>query len=328
MEERHSFLNAFILLEIIVLVMVALSWALRTGPGRRVVTDDRARSRPGDSDRAERRAPAANTDDLDEPLVAADKYAWAAAYDRAGALRSRIACPRGFRRVPTAAGSFQRWLRCLPLKPGRPPVRLHDGTPKPRQDAHHAVVDIDVGPADLQQCADAVIRLRAEYLYAHRRRDDIVFRFTSGDEAAFSRWAEGYRPVVRGIRVDWVRTGQRDESHLSLRAYLDTVFTYAGTLSLSRELQPVLKLGDMAVGDVFVRGGLPGHTAIVVDMAANAATGKKAFLLAQSYMPAQDVHVLKNPNDDQLSPWYGLDFGRTLITPEFTFRPVDLMRFP
>ena len=328
MEERHSFLNAFILLEIIVLAMVALSWALNTGPGRRAVTGDGARSRPVGAGRAEHPPPAGNAGDMDEPFVAADKYAWAAACDRANALRSRIACPPGLHRVPTGARSFQRWLRCLPLKPGRPPVRLHDGTLKPRQDAHHAVVDIDVGAADLQQCADAVIRLRAEYLYAHRRRADIVFRFTSGDEAAFGHWADGYRPVVRGVRVEWARTARRDESYPTFRAYLETVFTYAGTLSLSRELQPVLEVADMAAGDVFVRGGLPGHAAIVVDMAADAAGGRKAFLLAQSYMPAQDIHVLKNPTDDQLSPWFDLDFGRTLITPEFTFRPVDLMRFP
>src|SRR5688572_11354147 len=80
------------------------------------------------------------------------------------ALSSRFPAPRGFRRVPAAADSFGVWLRGLPLKPGRPAVLLFDGALKGNQDAHEAVLDIDVGDEDLQQCADAVIRLRAEYL--------------------------------------------------------------------------------------------------------------------------------------------------------------------
>jgi hypothetical protein len=49
------------------------------------------------------------------------------------------------------------------------------------------------------------------------------------------------------------------------------------------------------------------------------------FLLAQGYMPAQSVHVLKNPAS--ASPWYALDFGAELRTPEWTFRRTDLRRF-
>lgn len=57
--------------------------------------------------------------------------------------------------------------------------------------------------------------------------------------------------------------------------------------------------------------------------------GKKVFLLAQSYMPAQHTHVLVNPNNRGLSPWYELsatDEGY-LTTPEWTFQKKDLKRF-
>src|ERR1041385_7966294 len=93
--------------------------------------------------------------------------------------------PAGFRRPPAEEGGFDAWLRGLPLRCGHPPVHLYDGRLKANQEAHVAVLDVDVGDKDLQQCADAVIRLRAEYLYACGHEDAITFRFTSGDPAAW-----------------------------------------------------------------------------------------------------------------------------------------------
>jgi hypothetical protein len=242
-------------------------------------------------------------------------------------LRERIVPPSGYRPAPTAPGSFGQWLAELPLKPGVPPVQLYDGRPKSRQDVHAAVIDIDVGRRDLQQCADALIRLRTEYLYSVGRLSDIHFNFTSGHRADFTKWAEGYRPLVLGNRVTWQKTARSDESYDSLRAYLDKVFQYAGTLSLSKELAPVADLSEMQIGDMFIRGGTPGHAVIVVSMAVNDETGEKLFLLAQSYMPAQDIHVLRNPVDSSRSPWYRTDFGDTLVTPEYRFRSDEVMRF-
>jgi hypothetical protein len=82
----------------------------------------------------------------------------------------------------------------------------------------------------------------------------------------------------------------------------------------------------MQIGDVFIQAGHPGHTVLVVDLAE--CEGDKVFLLAQSYMPAQEVHVLRNPQDPELSPWYDLDFEDELQTPEWTFPPGALKRFP
>ena len=82
----------------------------------------------------------------------------------------------------------------------------------------------------------------------------------------------------------------------------------------------------MQAGDVFIQGGSPGHAVIIVDMAQDA-TGRKVFLLAQSYMPAQDVHVLKNPTGKRLSPWFAVPQGETLRTPEWTFKTSDLKCF-
>ena len=77
---------------------------------------------------------------------------------------------------------------------------------------------------------------------------------------------------------------------------------------------------------MFIKGGFPGHAIIVIDVATNQA-GEKIFMLAQSYMPAQQTQVLVNPMDADLSPWYATDFGGTLATPEWNFTRDQLMRF-
>ena len=258
---------------------------------------------------------------------ASKDYPWLEHYNDNHAIVNRIAVPPGFDRVPVATDSFANWLRHLPLKPGKPPVHLYNGRKKGNQSAHHAVIDVDVGNRDLQQCADAVIRLRAEHLYSKGNYDAIHFNFTSGDEAAYKKWIRGYRPLVRGNQVKWRKKRRYDKSHRTFRKYTNTVFMYAGSYSLSQELKSVKNINQMKIGDIFIKGGFPGHAVLVVDMVIHNTTGKKLFLLAQSYMPAQDVHILVNPTNDTLSPWYELDFGETLDTPEWVFSHKQLKRF-
>ena len=103
------------------------------------------------------------------------------------------------------------------------------------------------------------------------------------------------------------------------------VFAYAGTLSLADELEPKA-IVDIAVGDVLIQGGSPGHAVIVVDKAINEVSGEIIVLLAQSYMPAQDIHVLKNPS--RSDPWYLISAEtQSIRTPEWSFTAQDLKRF-
>ena len=241
-------------------------------------------------------------------------------------IQARFEAPRGFSRVRATQGSFGEWLRALPLKPGVPKVMLFDGTPKRNQTAHAAVIDLDIGKRDLQQCADAVMRLRAEYLWSANRMNDICFRFTSGDKARWTDWRDGARPQVNQKRVAWKSTAKSDDGYFNFRDYLDKVFEYAGTASLRREMLPVCALLQLSLGDVFIQPGFPGHAVIVVDVAKDA-RGQIAFLLAQSYMPAQDIHVLKNPQHPD-SPWYfAAELPDKLVTPEWEFPKGALHRF-
>ncbi|MCB0429061.1 MAG: DUF4846 domain-containing protein [Flavobacteriales bacterium] len=253
-------------------------------------------------------------------------YPWLENQDHYTSINDRFPTPSGFTR--TSDEGFAGWLRHLPLMPPGSPIHSYDGNILSYRTSHAAVIDIDIGNRDLQQCADAVIRLRAEYLYASNRMEDILFHFTSGDAVPFSRWIKGDRPKISGNKVSWQHTAQPDDSHSSLRAYLNQVFTYAGSLSLSRELQPVTNPNDIRVGDVFIRGGSPGHAVLVVDMATDA-NGRKAFMLAQSYMPAQSMHVLRNPASSSDNPWFYLPpAGRDLETPDWNFSLSELKRFP
>jgi len=172
------------------------------------------------------------------------------------------------------------------------------------------------------------MRLRAEWLFAVGRTQEIAFDDTgSAKPIAFSRWAAGERPRISGRALTWSRSAAPDAGYASFRRYMDTVFAWAGTHSLERELKPSA-LAEFAAGDVFIKGGFPGHAVLVADVVENKATGEKRFLLLQSYMPAQDIHVLKNPAAADASPWYSVAFGDRLITPEWTFSRESLRRWP
>jgi len=241
-------------------------------------------------------------------------------------IENRFKVPEGHIRIPATEGSFAKYLRSLPLKKHLSKVMLYNGTPKINQSAHEAVVDLKIGKKNLHQCADAVMRLRAEYLYAQHDFAKIHFNFTNGFECRYDKWMEGYRVAISGNKTSWVKTRNKDLSYPVFWAYLEQVFSYAGTLSLSKELKRIT-VAEIQPGDVFIFGGSPGHAVIVVDMAIKRKTGKKIFMLAQSYMPAQEIQVLKNPNNKELSPWYSLDFGEKLETPEWDFTDTELKRF-
>jgi hypothetical protein len=79
-------------------------------------------------------------------------------------------------------------------------------------------------------------------------------------------------------------------------------------------------------GDVLIRAGSPGHAMLVVDVAEDN-HGHRTYLLAQSYMPAQDIYIVKNPGDNP-GPWYRADTppGR-VITPEYIFKTNELRKW-
>lgn len=212
---------------------------------------------------------------------------------------SEVPLRAGFTRNHYDKNSWANWLQSFPLKKNTT-VFLFNGDIKANQDAQFAVLDISVGKENLQQCADAVMRLRAEYFYANKEFNQIHFKDNEGNIYQF-------KPPYTRENFD---------------KYLVKVFGMCGTASLSKELKSA-SFEKLEPGCILIRGGFPGHAVIVMDVAENS-NGKKIYLLAQSYMPAQDVHLLRNPANKTLSPWYEVNDDEVIETPEYIFRREEL----
>jgi len=199
-----------------------------------------------------------------------------------------IEIPQGFKRTPT--NGFGNYLRSISLKSDKT-VYLYNGEKKHNQTAQYAVLDISVGNENLQQCADAAMRLRAEWLFKTKQYHKIVFNTVSGKPLPFS-------PPY---------------NYIHLMKHMKVVFGFCNSWSLEKQLTKK-SIMDIQIGDVLIKGGFPGHVVMVVDMVVNR-KGEKLMMLAQSYMPAQDIHILKGPIN---GAWYPVKEGE-IHTPEYTF---------
>lgn len=214
-----------------------------------------------------------------------------------------IPAPKNFHRVKKDSNSFAFWLQQVTLKKNKTVFR-YDGSRKANQSAQFAVLDISVGNKNLQQCADAVMRLRAEYLFSQRKYEQIIFIDNEHNRYQFNT------PYTRD----------------NFASYMEKVFACCGSASLAKQLHPIDDPATIKPGDVLIRGGFPGHAVIVMDVVENN-EGKKMYLLAQSYMPAQDIHVLQNPMNEKISPWYEVNEEESIVTPEYCFRNTEWKRW-
>lgn len=235
-------------------------------------------------------------------------------------LEKRINPPKNYARTVAENNSFTWFLRNYRLKKDGARVKLYNGKQKENQTAHFAVFKLPViKNGDLQQCADSVMRVYAEYFYATGKPDRISFKLSGGFDASYIKWREGYRIIENADSYSWVENGPYDDSYKTFEKYMRFVFAYAGTTTMDSEAAKIKKK-RIQVGDVFLQTQNPyGHVVMVVDSCEDA-TGKKAYLLAQGFMPAQQFHVLKNLNHPD-DPWYYEDEIKfPFVTPEYTFQ--------
>ena len=245
--------------------------------------------------------------------------------DTSSTVAYRFIPPNRYTRVHETEGSFGAYLRELKLKPPGAAVLYYDGRVKPNDDVYAAVVDLDIGEKDLHQCADAIMRLKADYHWERGEYDQIHFNLTNGFRMDYDQWRKGRRLAVEGNRTTWDSGSKASTTYSYYWDYMEVIFTYAGTASLEKEMVAVGEKEPM-LGDVLIQGGHPGHAVIIVDKVFDADTRRSLYLLAQSYMPAQEIHILLNPREPAISPWY--DLNREWInTPEWRFVRGNLRRF-
>lgn len=232
------------------------------------------------------------------------RYAWN--HTSSDYLVNRHSVPKGFKLTKVDSGSFGEFLRFLPMKPKGTPIRLYNGKKKTVQVLNAGVLDIDVGETDLQQCADAVMRLRAEYLYSVKKFKQIHFNYTSGFKAEYSKWRDGNKIGVKGNNVYYYqKSNSSDKTYAGFRKYLWNVYNYAGTYSLNKELVKQSP-ENLKEGDVVIIGGFPGHVVMVAAVAENSKK-EKAVLLIQSYMPAQNIHIVKKQFASGDGVWFKVE---------------------
>ncbi|MEC3905501.1 DUF4846 domain-containing protein [Tamlana sp. 2201CG12-4] len=239
---------------------------------------------------------------------------------------SRVNAPKGYKRVDYAKGSFQDYLRNYTLKPFGARIINYDDTEYFWQYGHIGILDIPVPKNGLQQCADALIRVRSEYLWNQNRSQDIGFNFTSGHYCSWKQYAKGYRPKIKGNKVSFYKKAKADYTKENFYNYLNLIYMYSGTLSLYNELPKINQASDLKIGDMLIKGGSPGHIVMICDEVVNE-KGDKLYLLFQGNTPAQSVHLVKNLENSELSPWYELKTNTIIPVSNYTFENSKFVRF-
>ncbi len=236
-------------------------------------------------------------------------------------LETRIATPKGYVRTVEQKESLGTFIRNYKVEADGSPIRIFDGRVKKGSAA--AVFSMYLGERDLQQCADTVMRMYAEYFRSIGADEKIAFHFVDGFLCDWNSYKSGKRVAFDGDNATWKSGGEVTDSDEAFESYLNTVFAYSSTLSLAEESKPV-KESEIQIGDIFIRAGSPGHVVVVVDACEK--DGKKAFLLGQGYMPAQQFHVLTNDLHEN-DPWYyEEEITYPFHTPEYNFKEGSLMR--
>lgn len=239
-------------------------------------------------------------------------------------LQERVNPPKGYKRTKAKKGSLAEFLRNYKLKKSTGVVKTWDGKKRSDQTGVQAVFKLPLAKENLQWAAGTVLRLYGEYLWTGGKFDKLSFQLRDGFKAEYARWREGFRIRMGATGAIWVNGGALDESRANFEKYMHSVLLYTSAASLEKETEKIKK-AELEIGDIFLQTGTNTDAAVVVDVCENEA-GEKAFLLAKGGQPAQQFHLLKNPEHEE-DPWYYVEEMKyPLKTPEGSFEKGTLRR--
>lgn len=194
-------------------------------------------------------------------------------------IYKRVQVPNGFQRI-IDNNPFTDWLRNLPLKDKNSEVITYQGKTAGLKERffmnYEGVIDMNI-LNKWQQCADSILRLRAEYYWSRNEFDKIKFKL-GNKTVSYLSWAQ-----------------KSGHSRKTFEKYLTHIFANLGTASMKRDLQPISEK-DLRIGDVNIqnKSGGTGHIFMIMDIVENS-DGERLYLLGQGATPAQNFHIIKLP---------------------------------
>lgn len=234
-------------------------------------------------------------------------------------IGSRINPPMGYTRTFETEDSFGTFMRKYPVRMAGAQVMRYDETA--REDASAAaVLDVALGKKNHEGPAGAVARLYAEYFFSIQEFSKVSFTIGRGFDFTFDQWRQGKKLSAKGTDLSWVSGGEDSNGKDNFRAYLSTLFVYISMTTLKKDLARIHDVdgNPIQVGDVFIGENAEGKeiAVMVADLCINDETGERMMLLVQGGSPAQQLHVVDNPYNASIAPWYSCEFDTTLKTPD------------
>ena len=216
-----------------------------------------------------------------------------------------IRTPLGYERVGLPGDGFGAFIREFPLQGRGSHMKYYDGSLAYGQCLAYAVLDLPM-VSNMEQCADAVMRMRAEYFWRDGQYGRIHFHSVGGKDMRYGGGAD----------------------RVAFEQYLRRVYGNANTASLRRHMVEK-DFCDVAPGDVLVyeapSAATYGHAVLIADVAVDPGTGKKALMIAESSTPALTMHVVRNLLHPLKSPWVIVDDSdKDVFISGIRFRKTDL----
>ena len=240
-------------------------------------------------------------------------------------LETRFTLPAGYERIPVGKNSYAYFLRRLRMLPYS--ATYNNDLPENHQVSMLNLPLMDNIEQDIQfQDIHLCVRLRGEYLFSREQYDKIAFSIAV-KRIFYIEWAKGLELVINDKR-HWTQQKYGIDRLGTFQNYLFFIFYHSNINTILLDTQPI-PINDIMPGDMFIQAGFPGAAVMVLDVAANSATGDRIFLLAGIYKSLQTVYVLVNPKEAWSgSPWYSIKAGKEkVVTPNFVFYKTDLRRF-